>query len=160
MSSFTISKSDYIKAAGIVAGIAEASGRGNGCRQVWLYDYETGRNSTPEDYYRRFTECFEMNALSVQEQYHDSTPELDSGEYKAEFKAALQTGKRLYFEQGEKLKNAIMELRQFFNSAIYQTEKQAYMFKMQMFFNQILSQLMVYLWTYEPESWGDLKITA
>ena len=133
MSSFTISKSDYIKAAGIVAGIAEASGRDNGCRQVWLYDYETGRNSTPE---------------------------LDSGEYKAEFKAALQTGKKLYFEQGEKLKNAIMELRQFFNSAIYQTEKQAYMFKMQMFFNQILSQLMVYLWTYEPESWGDLKITA
>lgn len=161
MSSFTISKKEYIKAAGIVAGIAEASGRGNGRRQVWLYDYETQRNSTAEDYYRRFSECYTMNAISVGEQYHDRTPETDSNEYRAEFKAAQAAGRKLYFEQGEKLKNAIMELRQFFHSAIYQTEKYSYMFKMQFFFYQIEDQLVEYLYNPgECESWGELKITA
>lgn len=161
MSSFTISKKEYIKAAGIVAGIAEASARGAGRYQLWLYDYETQRNSTAEDYYRRFSECYTMNAISVGEQYHDRTPETDSNEYRAEFKAAQAAGKKLYFEQGEKLKKAIMELRQFFHSAIYQTEKYSYMFKMQFFFYQIEDQLAEYLYSPgECESWGELKITV
>lgn len=102
-----------------------------------------------------------MNALSVAEQYHDETPETDSDDYKKEFSAAMQTGKRLFFEKGEKLKNAIMELRGFFNCAIYQTEKYEYMFAMQMYFDHILAALMPYLWHYEPDGWGDLKnITA
>ena len=157
-----MSKQEYLKAAGIVAGIAAASAEGTGRRQVWIYDYETGRNSTAEDYYRVFSECYTMNALSVAEQYHDRTPETDSNEYKAEFKAAQAAGRRLYFEKGEKLKNAIMELRHFFHSAIYQTEKYEYMFKMQFYFFKIEDQLTEYL--YSPsedcESWGELKITA
>lgn len=161
MSSFTIGKREYIKAAGIVAGIAEASGQGNGCRQLWLYDYETRRNSTPEDYYRRFAECYTMNALSVAEQYHDREAETDGNDYKRDFNAALKTGKKLYFEGGEKLKMAIMELHHFFGSAIYQTEKYEYMFKMQFFFFQIESQLMRYLYPVENlSSWGELVISA
>ena len=74
MSSFVISKKEYIKAAGIVAGIAEAQ------RDFWLFDYEAQRNSTPEDYYNRFAECYTMNALSVQEQYGDDKPEADAEE--------------------------------------------------------------------------------
>ena len=161
MSSYTIDKKEYIKAAGIVAGIAEASGRGAGTRQLWLYDYETRRNSTPEDYYRRFAECFTMNALSVAEQYHDREPYTDSNEYRAEFKKAMQTGARLYMMQGDKLKRAIMELHRFFASAIYQTEKYEYMFKMQFYFHNIESQLMTYLYNAgDLQSWGTLEITA
>ncbi len=162
MSSFTIDKREYIKAAGIVAGIAQASARGTGRGQMWIYDYETRRNSTPEDYHRVFTECYEMNAISVAEQYHDRTPETDSNEYKPEFKAAIKAGEKLYMLKGEKLKNAIMELRHFFGSAIYQTEKYEYMFKMQFYFFKIEDQLMRYLYTAPEDlkSWGSLKITA
>ena len=160
MSSFVIDKKDYVTAAGIVAGIAKASAQGNGVHALWVYDYQTQRNSTPEDYYRKFSEFYTMNALSVAEQYHDKTPETNSNDYKKEFAAAMQTGKKLYFERGEKLKNAIMELRAFFSSAVYQTEKYEYMFAMQMYFDHILVQLMPYLWQHETESWGDLKITA
>lgn len=163
MSSFVIDKKEYIKAAGIVAGIAEASKKRTICgvsRELWVWDYEHDRNSTPEDYYRRFVECFEMNALSVAEQYKEDDLWTDSNDYKKDFSAAILTGKKLFNEKGEKLKNAIMELRQFFHSASYQTEKYEYMFKMEMYFYKILEQLMPYLWIYEPESWGDLKITA
>lgn len=162
MSSFTIGKREYIKAAGIVAGIAEASARGAGIHQIWIYDYETRRNSTPEDYYRRFAECYTMNALSVAEQYHDREAETDSNEYKREFTAARNTGKMLFMTKGEKLKNAIMELRHFFHSAIYQTEKYEYMFKMQFYFYQIEDQLTEYLYTApdDLQSWGSLEISA
>lgn len=158
MSSFVISKEAYIKAAGIVAGISEASNRSAAGRHVWLYDYESGRNANAEDYYRHFTECFEMNALSVQEQYKDHDLETDSAEYKATFKKAIAVGRALFYTGGEKLKNAIMELRQFFEGAIYQTEKPEYMFKMQFYFNGISAQLMQFLCYHEPESWGDLAI--
>lgn len=158
MSSYTIDKKEYIKAAGIVAGIAQESDRGHSRDKFWLYDYETQRNSTPEDFYRRFSECFTMNALSVQEQYQDEDPWTDGNEYRAEFSVAISAGKKLYNHGGDDLKNAVMELRQFFHSAIYQTEKYAYMFKMQMYFHEIMDQLTPLLWGYEPESWGNLTI--
>ena len=65
-----------MKAAGLVAGIS------NAMRDFWLYDVETRRNSTKEDFIRRFSECYTMNALSVQMQYDDPAPETDSNEYR------------------------------------------------------------------------------
>ena len=159
MSSFVIDKKNYIIAAGIIAGISEASNRGNGAH-VWLYDYESGRNAAADDYYRQFCRMFDMNCLSVAEQYHETDPWTDGKEYRREFAAAIKTGKSLYMNGGDKLKKAIMELRQFFHSAIYQTEKYEYLFQMQMYFYGIEDQLMEFLYPYEPESWGDLKITA
>ena len=41
MSSFTIAKRDYIKAAGLTAGIAKGL-------DVWLFDYETRRDTKKE----------------------------------------------------------------------------------------------------------------
>ena len=157
MSSFVIGKEAYIKAAGIIAGISEASNRGNGSH-IWLYDYESGRNANAEDYYKRFVECYEMNALSVQEQYKDHDLESDNSKYMTTFKKAVAAGRALYYNGGEKLKKAIMELRHFFESAIYQTEKPEYMFKMQFYFNNISAQLMQFLYICEPESWGNLEI--
>ena len=150
MSSFVIGKEEYIKAAGVIAGIADV-------KNIWLYDYSQNRNSTPEDYYRRFTECFEMNMLSVQEQYDENVPESDSNEYMETFKAYMQKGKNAAMYP-EKLKNIIMDLWQFFRSAQYQTEKEAYYFKMQMYFNSILVALMPYLHSHESECWGEFDI--
>ena len=85
MSSFVISKSEYIKAAGLIAGLAEASSKSHANR-FWLYNFKDNRNYTTDDYYKTFCKCFEYNALSVQQQYKDEQPELDDNEYKDVFK--------------------------------------------------------------------------
>lgn len=150
MSSFIIEKREYIKAAGIIAGIAEA-------RKLWVFDYQSNRNSNPEDYHRRFTECFEMNALSFKEQYNEAEVFTDGNEYRQTFKEYLKKGRSLAGKPNE-LKHAIFELKQFMSGAEYQTEKDAYFFKMQMYFNSILIALMDCLRDHEPESWGTLEL--
>lgn len=150
MSSFVIGKSEYVKAAGAVAGIASAS------RHFWVYDYRSNRNMTDEDYYNRFCECFMMNAISVQEQYHDETAELDDNDYKALFNQYRKKGISAFCNPSV-LRNMIYELRNFFSSAAYQTEKEAYFFQMKMLFNEILNQLFGLLDHEERESWGEIK---
>ena len=152
MSSFVISKKQYVKAAGIIAGISESA------RDFWLYDYEAGRNSTPDDYYNRFSECYNMNALSVQDQYGDTEPETDGDDYKDIFKEYRKKGKDIYFF-GDK-KKAIIELLHFFNSALYQTETEAYYFKMQLYFYRIIVALLQYCDSsyHNSESWGTLEL--
>ena len=160
MSSFVIGKEEYIKAAGIVAGIKDIH------NDIWMYDYELGRNMTADDYYNKFVECYDMNAISVYEQYKprhdDEILCTDSRDYKATFKAYRAKGKA-YALRPDALKMAIMELRQFFSSAIYQTEKESYMFKMQMFFNSLLVQLMPYLYRVnrdDIQSWGSFDVSG
>ena len=154
MSSFTIAKSEYIKAAGLVAGLAQEL-------KAWIFDYECQRNSTDEDFRRKFTECFEMNALSVKEQYRGDevgAPSTDASSYMKEFKEYKNAGITLAIESGPALTNAINELSQFFSSAIYQTEKDSYMFKMQMYFDHIIVELFKQASHYECKSWGSLDI--
>jgi len=146
MSSFVIKKELYVKAAGLVAGIAEV-------KNVWVYDYKARRPFDKKLYYNAFVECYEMNALSVQEQYKDPEPEADPNDYIKEFNAAYICGRDTAILYPERLKNAIMDLREFFSCAMYQTEKDAYYFKMQMLFDRILVQLMEYL-TTPPERNG------
>ena len=73
MSSYVISKRDYIRAAGLLAGIAEFYNRTY--YDLWLYDYEHRRNMTTPDYHEQFTRLFELNAESVAWQYDDEAPE-------------------------------------------------------------------------------------
>ena len=154
MSSFTISKQEYMKAAGLVSGIAEEA-------KIWMYDFEMGRNSTPEDYKRRFAECYEMNALSVKEQYHGDEVGAFSGdqnEYKEDFEAYQHLGRQLVYNGGSALSNAVHELSQFFSSAMYQTEYEPYMYKMQMFFDRLIVEMFDHLGHYKTKSWGSLEI--
>lgn len=159
MSSFTIAKVEYIKAAGLVSGLAETLG--GRIDRIWIYDYETGRNSTAEDYYRKFEGFYKMNALSVLEQYHGDevgAPSTDSNDYMKEFKEYQKIGKSIGYTR-ENLKEVVLELRHFFHSAIYQTEKEAYATNMRYFFNMILDQLIPYVLPgYEPQSWGDFQV--
>ena len=154
MSSFTIAKKEYIKAAGLVAGIAETINRGS--HNFWLYDYESNRNSTAEDYYNHFAKFYEMNAIAVQEQYRDTAPNTDANDYKTEFEEYRQKGQQ--YAMKSEFKRPMMELRAFFHSAIYQTEKDAYMWQMQLYFNRILDALIGFAIPWEAESWGDLAI--
>lgn len=159
MSSYIIDKKEFIKAAGLVAGLAETLG--GRVDRIWIYDYETGRNSTAEDYYRKFVACYKMNALSVIEQYRGDevgAPANDTNEYKKEFKEYQQYGKSIGYTR-ENLKEVVLELRQFFHSALYQTENDNFNQQMRYYFQQIIDELIPYaLPGYETKSWGGLEI--
>lgn len=149
MSSFIIGKQEYIKAAGLVAGLAKEF-------NLWIYDFSSNRNMDASDYYRSFVECFEMNALSVQEQYKDKDLFTDSNDYMDLFKKYQKHGQNIAMTR-EGLKEAFLELRQFFSGCVYQTETPAYMFKMRMLFDRIIVELSGKVVNgYEPESWGTL----
>jgi len=152
MSSFVIGKKEYIKAAGVVAGIAEE------LRDFWLYNYEKGRKYTETDYYDTFSEFFTMNALSVQMQYGDKVAAEDPEKYEKDFRECKKIGVQIARNGGNVLRDAALELNDFFRSAIYQTEYEPYMWKMSMFFDRVISQLFEKMFRHECNSWGSLEI--
>lgn len=159
MSSYIIAKEEYIKAAGVIAGLAETlGGRMN---RIWIYDYETRRNSTPGDYHRKFSEFYTMNCLSVIEQYRGDevgAPANDNNDYMDTFKKYQNYGQQIGYTR-ENLKEVVLELHSFFRSALYQTENDVYNTKMTYFFNQILEQLLpLVLNGYETKSWRALEL--
>ena len=158
MSSFTIGKQEYVKVAGYIAGIAE--GTSIGCREFWVYDTIEHKNTDTDLYYKRFVQCYEMNAKSVQEQYKDNKPETDSNDYMKEFREYFKQGKVLMMEDTQTQRQAITEIQHFFHSALYQTENDKYNFIMRHWFNMILDQLVerVLLAGCEAESWGTFEI--
>jgi len=141
-----------MKAAGIITGIADEM------RDFWMYDQETRRNSIDEDYKRHFSEFYTMNALSVKGQYDDEYAETDSNTYEKEFNECRKIGHQLVYNGGKVLQQAVAELSQFFSSAMYQTEYEPYMYKMQMYLDRLTIQLYEKAYHHEAESWGELKI--
>ena len=161
MSCFVIGKEEYVKAAGCVAGIVEASNRGNR-ENVFIYDYQRQKKMEGRDFYDCFVELFQMNALNVYEYYSPRHPEdelyTDSNDYMKLFGEWQKKGREAARDD-QKLKRAIFNLRDFFRSAEYQTaENDAYYFKMKMIFNNILVALMELLYPHECECWGDFNI--
>jgi len=153
MSSFIIGKENYIKAAGLVAGLAEGL-------ELWMYNYENRRNSTPADYYDQFVKFYQMNAISVTEQYHGDevgAPATDPNEYRDQFELYRGYGKRIAWTR-EGLTQAVADLENFLGSAIYQTEKDAYMFNMEYYFNKLLVQLYEKTYHKESECYGEFNI--
>lgn len=159
MSSFVVSKEEYIKAAGMVAGIAEAKGNNYGVSdRFWIYDYVTGRNMTPEDYYRNFVECYDMNALSVQEQYHDNDRGRDDNEYLDTLNEYRAKAKRKAISP-DALQDMILNLHGFFRCAEYQTENKGYYWKMITFFNRINEALLPLMAPARSvDGWGSLEL--
>lgn len=159
MSSYIIAKEEYIKAAGLVAGLAETLGGRHS--RIWIYDFETGRNSTPEDYHRKFSECYTMNCLSVIEQYRGDevgAPANDNNDYMKSFKEYQKIGKQTGYTR-ENLNEIVLELHSFFRSALYQTENNVYNTKMTYFFDQIIEQLLPLMFLgYETQSWSSLQL--
>lgn len=152
MSSFIIDKEEYAKAAGLVAGIMEFKG-------TFLYDYQKSRRATAADIYDTFTACYEMNKLSVIEQYDDTEmagPEPTDKATADIFYQYLRKAKNNCMAP-DKLKEMIMQLRSFFQCSKYQTENQGYFWKMEMIYNRILVAFMPYLHT-ESDNWGTIEI--
>lgn len=151
MSSFVICKREYVKAAGLVAGIAACKRDG-----IFIYDYEKHRRMTEKDILEKFVECFAMNALSVQMQYDDSEAETDDNDYMEEYKKAKTAGNMLFATCNRK--ELLTLLNDFFNSAIYQTEYEPYMWKMKLFFGAVLDEIIDALFPHECKAWGGIDL--
>lgn len=160
MGCFVIKKEDYIKAAGIIAGIANTSS--NAINKFWLFNYEEGRNYNTEDYHKAFSRFFEYNAISVQERYRDKQPKTDTNEYRETFTLYMKKGAHIYFnKRTQETKDAIMHLRNFFSSCVAQTDNSTYAAEMENFFNKILVNLMGYAINTNIDSmasWGAFEL--
>ena len=159
MSSFVIEKVEYAKAAGAVAGIVEA--HAHGISGPYIFDYTTGRKMEGKDFLVRFSECFELNALNVYEYYRprhdDEELYTDGGNYIKEFEEYRRKG-RAAAGDPQKLREMVYNLRDFFQSAIYQTaENDAYFWKVKIFFNEILVALMGILYPHKCKCWGTFE---
>lgn len=152
MSSFVISKKEYITVAGFVAGLA------NGL-ELWLYDYEAGRNSTQADYYKHFDDCYRMNAKSVQLQYHDPEEEQDNNDYIHEFTNAFMKGEQVaHFGD---VWESIARVQAFFSSSIYQIEYPPFMDKVSNYYNKIIAAIYKKLNRIryaDCDAWGTFEI--
>lgn len=147
-----------MKAAGLVSGIASER---SPYFEVWVYDYENNRNSTPEDYIRKFTDIYMMNAASVIEQYHGDevgAPADDTDDYKADFDAFYKLGKQLCYNGGKVLLDAINELNAFFGSILYQIENDDYNNVASAYLDKVLVALYKAAAGRETKSWGSLEI--
>ena len=159
MSSFVIDKKEYVKAAGTIAGIIEAT-KDDWRKDFHLYDYQNDRRMTPEDVYNRFVEFFEMNALNVYGYYSPRHPEdelyTDSNEYETEFKQYMKIGKAA-LNKPEELKRIVFGLRDFLKCSMYQTmENEPYFFKIKYLSESIIFALVGLLYPPECTCWGSL----
>lgn len=164
MSSFVISKVEYIKAAGFFAGLAKQK---NYFGEPLIYWWSNSTKSilTDEDYLSAFSKMFEMNAKSVALQYGDKQISYDDSDYKAEFTKYMQIAAKLYtkaqFGDIAPLKSAIYDFRHFCRSVNYQIEDpklsaevNKFMNKAQMFLLGLLSQVE----HHESDCWGSFDI--
>ena len=115
MSSFMVSKREYVKAAGLMYGIEETKRD----KHQWFLD----------NVRKEFEHCYALNVASVNEQYGDNeTPEEDN--YEAVFESYRQLGVAIY--EGPALHEGVMKISDlrvrlwcFFRSVLYQIENEA-----------------------------------
>lgn len=162
MSSFVISKVEYIKAAGFVAGIVKESKTVHFTANIRLWDAEQQREMNTRDIHAAFEKCYELNAANVYEYYSPNHPDeelaTDSDAYNYEFTQYMTIGRKMYHNP-EKLRKAIFNLRDFFGSACYQTaENDEYYNRMESFLNRILVAVMGPLYPHECECWGKFNV--
>lgn len=158
MSSFVISKKEYVKAAGFIAGIAHSFSIG--IHEFWVWDFKEGKNTDKDLYYKRFVQCFEMNAKSVQEQYRDDSPETDSKKYTAEFNEYYRKGSALMAQSREYQLQAVSNIQGFMHSSLYQIENERYSFMVRHWYNTIIDELLnkVVLSGFDSENWGSFEV--
>lgn len=127
MSSFVISKNEYMKAAGFCAALAEQK---NYFREpvLRLWDPVKYHVAGDEDYKKYFNHLYKLNASSVAAQYNDGAPEADTDEYKTAFDAAKAATISAYIdaERGrtEALKRLVFGFYKFSQSVKYQIEEE------------------------------------
>ena len=150
MSSFVIRKDIYMRAAGLVAGLQDVK------RRHFVFDHAAYKWMEPDDFQPKFSHFYDLNALSVAEQYGDrdmeGTPPTER-ECAAVFRQYRQKGRQAAING--KAKDIVMLLRNFTQCALYQTEKEGYYYEMQMFFNRLLVALLPILHPEQCDGWTD-----
>lgn len=158
MSSYVISKRDYIRVAGILAGISSAT-EASIANRFWIYDHEEGHPMNSEGFIREFTKCFELNAKSVMLQYHDPEPEMDDNDYREEFDHFYKIGRKRAIYRNE-LDLLTKKLNKFFRSALYQTEDEDCANYMEKFFCRIIMELLSITSDDDLSCGGEFSLTA
>lgn len=165
MSSFVISKSELVKAAGYISGVAESK---NYYREsaLRLWNFKSHRVYNADDFYQEFVRIYNLNALSVMEQYNDKAPETDEADYMAEFKQYKNKALKDYMDytlnNNKNLEKNFYQLVNFFSSVSYQVENERYNFLIMNFLNQITERFTEIIAQHnfkseDIESWGSLN---
>lgn len=122
MSSFVISKREFVKAAGLLYGIEESKRHSH---QYFL-----------DNVYKNFCQCYEYNVDSVNEQYGDSAAK-DDYDYLSVFNNYRRAGEKIWlgFDRRMMSKNDLRNsLIWFFTSVLYQIENEELHEKVAAFF--------------------------
>lgn len=128
MSSYVIDKKDLKAAAGFLAALAEY--KMSGSRYLlWYYDYEQGKPANKVTFASQAEKLHIWNALSVQKQYRDKEPFIDTDLYLSELESAYKDTKQMILDwswgRGDELKKACFRLHSFIHSVLYQIESEA-----------------------------------
>lgn len=129
MSSFVVSKINYVRAAAFLSAAAEHQNY-YGEPVLSLWNQQTCRRYTSDDIRADFERLYEINAAAVALQYGDPQPESDPVSYFEEFAEAKGKAAHLFnrgytFEREtdcKLLKHNTYGLIQFFDSVRYQIE--------------------------------------
>lgn len=167
MSSFVISKEEYIKAAGFFAGIAEQKNYYRESVVYWWSDNKK-RILTAEDYYSAFSQLYDMNALSVKRQYGDKARENDPEDYKETFEKYRTSAGKLYRSVALGSSSALLSFQKavfdfytFTRSVNYQIEDRKLAADANKFLNKCNSMLLGVLYqvdSHDSECWGSFDI--
>ena len=167
MSSFVISKVEFMKAAAFCAALAEEKD----CYREQLLRMWNSRDNKvmdEKDFIEAFTVLYKYNALSVQKQYHDKEAENDTKKYVKEIAETKKATKQMildwHMERNHSIELAIYKFQSFSQSILYQIEDPEYSAKTQFFLAKLQIHLFKVLRNFngideeEVTSWGDFNI--
>lgn len=160
MSSYVISKQNYSRACGALAGLADNK---NVFREpaLRIWNYREGRPYDADDFQKAAAWLYYLNARSVMLQYDDEEQEKDPGTYTADFEAAREKAGRLYRKGGAELAAMVFDLQRFFSSVFYQIEDPNCEAEAKGFLYRVSFSLLGLLASrsgHESECWGEFDI--
>ena len=158
MSSYLINKDDYVRVAGVIAGIGTSK---NWYKENYIYRYNHEEKRVYEalDFYHDIMKLYELNYLDMG---YKTMP--DENAYQIEYSKAFKYGKEIVEFKRSELTNLIRNIHKFFQSVNYQIDnrelnKQA---------NEIMNSYLVALYNIKNnfetnydsniEYWGEFKI--
>lgn len=160
MSSYVISKQNYSRACGALAGLADNK---NVFREpaLRIWNYRENRPYDADDFRKTADWLYYLNARSVMLQYDDEEQEKDPGSYYAEFQEAREKAGKLYRRNGPELAAMIYDLTRFFSSILYQIEDPECEAQAKGFLYRTSFELMKLLSDrsgHESDCWGEFEI--
>lgn len=158
MSSYLINKDDYVRVAGVIAGIGTSI---SWLREQYIYKYnwEEQRVYTALDFYHDIMKLYELNYLDMG---CKSMP--DENAYTNEYSKAFRYGKEVVEFKRSELADLIRNIHKFFQSVNYQIDNK----ELNRQANEIMNSYLVALYNIRNnfetnynsniEYWGEFKI--